>query len=127
MTADIIAIPVHNPRGRQVKKRLDDMRQVPYVDQPPAVTRPGETWHLNGFNMSQVIIIRDGPDDKGRSYTDGRHQVTVGDFATVRDAAAAVQCKAIVDKIIAERDTWLNADHDAFAIAVNDILMEYER
>lgn len=63
----------------------------PDTRHPPAVTVPGERWHLNGFILTSVIIVRDGPDANGRNYIDGRHQVTVGSFHTVRDAAAAVQ------------------------------------
>lgn len=110
MTADIIAIPPRRPRGRP-GKRLDDMRVVPFPQQPAALTQPGEAWHLNGFNMSQVIIIRDGS-----------HQLAVAEFKTVRDAAAAVQCKAIVDKIIDARDGT-----EEFGEAVHRILQEYGR
>lgn len=49
-----------------------------------------ETWHLNGFNMTEVIVIRDGPDAAGKRYRDGRHQVKVADFQTMEDARRAV-------------------------------------
>ena len=50
-----------------------------------------ERWHLNGFNMSSVIVIRDGPDPQGRSYVDGRHQIEVARFDTVEEARRAVE------------------------------------
>lgn len=48
-----------------------------------------ERWHRNGFNLCEVIIVRDGPDAQGRKYIDGRHQVSVGHFDTPEDAAKA--------------------------------------
>jgi hypothetical protein len=45
-----------------------------------------ERWHLNGFNMSEVIVIRDGPDQQGRRYVDGRHQISIAKFDTVEQA-----------------------------------------
>lgn len=50
-----------------------------------------ERWHLNGFDLSSVIVIRDGPDAKGHSYLDGRHQITVARFDTVEEARRAVE------------------------------------
>lgn len=34
-------------------------------------------WAVNGHNLAEVIAIRNGPDAQGRSYIDGRHQVSV--------------------------------------------------
>lgn len=45
-----------------------------------------ERWHLNGFNMSEVIVIRDGPDPQGRHYVDGRHQISIAKFDTIEQA-----------------------------------------
>lgn len=45
-----------------------------------------ERWHLNGFNMSEVIVIRSGPDPQGRNYVDGRHQISVAKFDTTEQA-----------------------------------------
>jgi hypothetical protein len=82
---DLIAFPPNRPRGPQPKHRLDDIRMVPFENQPPAITLPGEPWRLNAYHMSQLIVIRDG------------RQVIVGEMQTVRDAAAAVQSRAIVE------------------------------
>lgn len=49
-----------------------------------------EKWHLNGFNLCEVIIIRDGPDAQGRHYIDGRHQVRVKLFEDIASASEAV-------------------------------------
>lgn len=48
-----------------------------------------ERWHQNGFNLCEVIIIRDGPDAQGRNYVDGRHQVRIALFERIEDAAQA--------------------------------------
>jgi hypothetical protein len=45
-----------------------------------------ERWHLNGFNMSEVIVIRDGPDAQGHRYVDGRHQISIAKFDTIEQA-----------------------------------------
>lgn len=50
-----------------------------------------ETWHLNGFNLCEVIVIRDGPDERGHRYIDGRHQVRVALYEDMRAAAEAVR------------------------------------
>ena len=50
-----------------------------------------ETWHLNAFNMCEVIVIRDGPDAQGRRYLDGRHQIRVALFERIEDAKEAVE------------------------------------
>lgn len=49
-----------------------------------------ERWHLNGFNLCSVIVVRNGPDDQGRNYIDGRHQIEVARFDTVEEARRAV-------------------------------------
>lgn len=48
-----------------------------------------ERWHQNGFNLCEVIVIRDGPDDLGRHYVDGRHQISIARFATIEEARLA--------------------------------------
>ncbi len=45
-----------------------------------------ERWHLNCFNMSEVIVIRDGSDPQGRRYVDGRHQISIAKFDTIEQA-----------------------------------------
>lgn len=45
-----------------------------------------ERWHINGFNLSEVIVIRDGPDVKGHHYVDGRHQISIAKFDTAEEA-----------------------------------------
>lgn len=49
-----------------------------------------ERWHLNGFNLSEIIVIRDGPAPDGKTYLDGRHQLSVRHCATIDEARAAV-------------------------------------
>lgn len=88
----IIELSERTAKGR--KYATDKTRAAmwsPDARQPPAITKPGERWHLNGFNLSTIIVVRDGPDDNGQTYVDGRHQYTIARFDTVRDAAAAVQ------------------------------------
>ena len=36
-------------------------------------------WHVNGYNLTQVIKVEDGPDRAGRAYVDGRHQEVIAD------------------------------------------------
>lgn len=48
-----------------------------------------DRWHLNGFNLCEVIVIHDGPDSLGRTYVDGRHQHSIATYATVGKAQAA--------------------------------------
>ena len=50
-----------------------------------------EEWHQNGFNLCEVIVIRDGPDAQGRRYLDGRHQIRVALFERIEDAKEAVE------------------------------------
>lgn len=88
---DLIKFPPNRPRGPQPKRRLDDIRVVPFEHQPPAVTLPGEPWHLNAYHMTQVVVIRD------------ERQHIVGHFETVRDAASAVQARAIVELLARAR------------------------
>lgn len=45
-----------------------------------------ECWHLNCFNLSEVIVIRDGPDARGHHYVDGRHQISIANFDTIEEA-----------------------------------------
>lgn len=52
-------------------------------------TKSTERWHQNGFNLCEVIIIRDGPCPKGHHYIDGRHQISVAKFDRIEDARAA--------------------------------------
>ena len=50
-----------------------------------------ETWHLNAFNMCEVIVIREGADARGHRYINGRHQVRVHLYENVQAAANAVR------------------------------------
>lgn len=50
-----------------------------------------EVWHLNAFNMCEVIVIRDGADARGHGYIDGRHQVRVKLYEDMRSAHDAVR------------------------------------
>lgn len=50
-----------------------------------------ETWHLNAFNMCEVIVIREGAAARGYRYIDGRHQVRVHLYEDMRAAADAVR------------------------------------
>ena len=110
---DLIAFPPNRPRGPQPRKRLDDIRMVPFENQLPAVTLPGEPWRLNAYHMSQLIVIRDG------------RRVIVGEMQTVRDAAAAVQFRAIVELICTAKDN--GAHGKALADYVVHILERYGR
>ncbi len=49
-----------------------------------------DRWHLNGFNLCEVIVIHDGPDALGHTYIDGRHQHSIAIYPTIEDARAAV-------------------------------------
>ena len=39
-------------------------------------------WHLNAFNLAEVIVIRDGAAPDGTKYIDGRHQERVAMVGT---------------------------------------------
>lgn len=54
------------------------------------ISSAAEEWHLNGFNLCEVIVIREGPAPDGKKYRDGRHQVRVALFENVEDARRAV-------------------------------------
>ena len=129
MTADIIAIPVsryHKHAPTRTRKCLTDMRNVPLAYQPQALTLPGERWHVNAYDMTQVIVIRDGPDPAGQIYDNDRHQRIVGRFVTARDAMAAAQSRAIVEDIIHARD-GVGADYAELGHVIHTILQEYGR
>lgn len=66
---------------------------------PLALTKPGEMWHLNCYNLSEVIVVRDGPDAMCRTYVDGRHKLSIGKFHTMRDAAEAMQSHNAMNRI----------------------------
>ena len=50
-----------------------------------------ERWHLNCFDLTEVIVIRNGPDARGIHYIDGRHQVSIGKFETIKQAREACE------------------------------------
>lgn len=56
-----------------------------------------ERWHLNGFNLCEIIIIRDGPSPDGKRYLDGHHQIRVALFELIEDAYEA--CDSHNEKI----------------------------
>lgn len=61
--------------------------------QPPAITKPGELWHVANYRPTSVIICRDDTDGYPLAYT-------VAEFKTVRDAACAVQAHNMVEEIV---------------------------
>jgi hypothetical protein len=63
-----------------------------------------ERWHQNGFNLAEVIVIRDGPAPDGTRYVDGRHSIRVAVFEAVEDAEAA--CAAHNAALTPETDAW---------------------
>lgn len=117
MTADVIAIPVLRQRNRNNgsthgRRHLNDIRELPLKYQPQPITQPGEKWHVNAYNLTQLIVLRD--EDEQR---------TVAEFRTARDAIAAAQCRAMVEDILA-----LPRDDEAdLGRAVLEILKEYGR
>ena len=74
-------------------------------------------WAVNGYNLAEVIAIRNGPDAEGRSYIDGRHQVSVAivptggkrDFETARaDARLIASAPGLLERV--EKMAWLLAE-----------------
>ena len=67
-----------------------------------------ERWHQNGFNLCEVVVIRDGPAPDGTKYVDGRHQIHVATFAALEDAARAVRLhnEALCQPAPAEKAWW---------------------
>ena len=129
MTADIIAIPVsryHKHAPTRTRKCLTDMRNVPLAYQPQALTLPGERWHVNAYDMTQVIVIRDGPDPAGQIYDNDRHQRIVGRFVTARDAMAAAQSRAIAEDIL-DAARAAGSDDAELGRKVREILEAYGR
>ena len=129
MTADIIAIPVsryRKPSPTRTRKCLTDMRNVPLAYQPQALTLPGERWHVNAYDMTQIIVIRDGPDPAGQIFDNDRHQRIVGRFVTARDAMAAAQSRAIAEDVI-QACGMAGADDAELGRKVREILQEYGR
>ena len=129
MTADIIAIPVsryHKHAPTRTRKCLTDMRNVPLAYQPQALTLPGERWQINAYDMTQVIVIRDGPDPAGQIYDNDRHQRIVGRFVTARDAMAAAQSRAITEDIL-DAARAAGSDDAELGRKVREILEAYGR
>ena len=129
MTADIIAIPVsryHKHAPTRTRKCLTDMRNVPLAYQPQALTLPGERWQVNAYDMTQIIVIREGPDPAGQIFDNDRHQRIVGRFVTARDAMAAAQSRAIAEDVI-RACGMADADDAELGRKVREILQEYGR
>jgi hypothetical protein len=108
------------------------------TDQPPAITRPGEMWHLNGYNLSQVMVHRPGVNPvTGDHYRNAsgqlNHTISVADFKTVRDAAAAVQARNAWEEVCAaasdlEYSGRLKEDAENYFYAdVINVLRKYGR
>jgi hypothetical protein len=104
------------------------------TDQPQAITRPGEMWHLNGYNLSQVMVHRPGVNPvTGDHYRNAsgltHHTISVADFKTMRDAAAAVQARNAWEEICALRkglnlsEKWASE----FLLAVDEVIAKYGR
>lgn len=71
-----------------------------------------ETWHLNAFNMCEVIVIREGADARGHRYIDGRHQVRVHLYENVQAAANAVRQHNAALSAVAETRRAMTAVSD---------------
>jgi hypothetical protein len=56
------------------------------VEQEERKAAARERWDINGFNLAEVIVVRDGPDAQGHQYVDGRHQVSIAKFETADEA-----------------------------------------
>lgn len=128
MTADIIAIPVDRYRKTHPKRRnsTSDLRNVPLAYQPQAITLPGEKWHVNAYDLRQLIVLRDGPEPHGQIVDPDQHQRIVARFVTARDAMAAAQSRMIAEEIIEARD-GIGADDATLGARVREILKEYGR
>jgi hypothetical protein len=108
------------------------------TDQPPAITRPGEMWHLNGYNLSQVMVHRRGVNpETGDHYKNAsgqiNHTISVADFKTVRDAAAAVQARNAWEDVCEAHNMLVKTGapeglfNEAFTRCVQVVLAKYGR
>lgn len=99
--------------------------------QPPAITVPGELWHLNGYALNYVIVDRPGVGPDGNHYRrsngEFHHTLKVGEFATVRDAACAVQAHNAWSEICALDWENYTADSSGMLDDVREILARYGR
>jgi hypothetical protein len=66
----------------------DDLNKIARKPAVPASTA-AEYWHRNGYNVCEIIVIRDGPAPDGTKYIDGRHQISVAIFESAEDAEQA--------------------------------------
>lgn len=64
-------------------------------------------WGVNAYNITQVIEIREGPDNKGNHYIDGRHQVTIANCEGP-NAIANASLIATAQRMRAELEKQLN-------------------
>lgn len=78
-------------QSKSQKADIPNASEAPVVSGPASTKFANETWHLNGFNMCEVIVIREGADARGHRYLDGRHQVRVALYEDMRAAADAVR------------------------------------
>lgn len=88
---DVVLLPSARKRSKGIGPR--DVRRIGFPDSPnthmpPARTRPGERWHLNGYNLTQVVVVRE-PDEE--MTNPNPYHIPIGNFETVRDAACAMQ------------------------------------
>lgn len=77
---DIVLTPSARKRAKGIGprdvRRIGDPTAPGYT--PQARTRPGEPWHLNGYNLTQVVVVRED------------NHVLIGQFETARDAVCAM-------------------------------------
>lgn len=83
-----------------------------------------EVWHLNCFNMCEVIVIRDGADPRGHLYIDGRHQLRVNLYEDMRAARDAVRqhnlSLAVKPSPVAETDADAQRDDGLLSGVTSD-------
>lgn len=117
---------VHLSSARHKDKRVGprDVRRVGMPDkQPPARTRPGECWYLNGYDLSQVIVVRPQSDNSWRTSED--HHMVIGRFETIRDAQLATNSRNAY-ALVAEAYEQARSAEDFFD-RVGEILLSFGR
>lgn len=85
MRDDIALVPSARKRAKGIGprdvRRIGDPTVTGYT--PEARTKPGEAWHLNGYNLTQIVVIRQRPGEDP-------YHVFIGGFETPRDAVCAM-------------------------------------
>ncbi len=64
-------------------------------------------WDINGFNLTQVIRIQDGPNRQGQTFLDGRHQETIANCG--KDHEAPIEERIANARLIAAAPDLLEA------------------